>query len=113
MLIHAVTDGAPKEGALQIVFDATLSALQFAVANHKRSIAIPTLGTGILGPLNFDESSRAILAAVDALDKSGMQLPEVVICCYRGGARQFRDTLAMATYKCHDGFTAVLGTPKS
>ena len=50
-----------------------------AVRNKVASIAFPAISTGIYG---FPKERAATIAAREALDASGSDLAEIVLCCF-------------------------------
>lgn len=64
-LAHVATAGAGKSEQFRVVFEAILRVLQEADKRKFSRIAIPELGTGIIGRLTQDQSARVIFSAID------------------------------------------------
>lgn len=64
-LAHLATVNAEKDEQFRVVFEAVLRLLTEAEKQGIKTIAIPELGTGIIGHLTQEQSARAIFAAVN------------------------------------------------
>ncbi len=64
-LAHVATVNAEKDEQFRVVFEAVLRLLAEAEKQGITTIAIPELGTGIIGSLTQEQSARAIFAAVN------------------------------------------------
>lgn len=64
-LAHLATVSAEKAEQFRVVFEAVLRLLAEAEKQRIKTIAMPELGTGIIGYLTQEQSARAIFAAVN------------------------------------------------
>lgn len=102
--LHAVTVGSDAEREFRVVHTAIVRAIGIAAVNGLQSIAVPALGTGIIGHLTPEQSARAILSAIAALAVN--QVPsavpamrvEVVIFNDQRACQSFCDALASDDY---------------
>ena len=80
-IIHAVgprwRDGTKGED--ELLAGAYRHSFALAVRNKVASIAFPAISTGIYG---FPKERAATIAAREALDASGSDLAEIVLCCF-------------------------------
>lgn len=86
-LIHAVTVGSGAEAEFSVVSNAIYETVKYAAANDIRSIAVPTLGTGIIGRLTDEQSAQAMLGAIARASADGLAIPEVTIAIFRNPAQ--------------------------
>lgn len=100
-LLHAVSVGAPQDEAMDVVSKCVLEALKRAQENGHQVIAIPALGTGIIGDLTDQQSIVAILNGIWAFDNAQSVVKEVKIVVYRlpEQERVFNQVLAAYTRK--------------
>ena len=64
-LAHVSTVNSQKETQFKVIFDAVLMVLLEAEKQGMKTIAIPELGTGVIGFLTQEQSARAIFCAVN------------------------------------------------
>ena len=85
-LAHVATAGADKDTLFKAVFQAVFNALKVARAKGVKSIAIPELGTGVIGSLTQEQSAKAILGAVvhftSIFENAGIE--NITVCVVRG-----------------------------
>lgn len=68
-LAHISTVNSQKETQFRVIFDAVLRVLAEAEKQGMKTIAIPELGTGVIGFLTQEQSARAIFSAVYQFSK--------------------------------------------
>jgi len=69
-LAHVATAGADKENQFMVVQQAVLNALVSADEQGLKHMAIPELGTGIIGSLTQEQAAQAIFNAVHVFSES-------------------------------------------
>ena len=101
---HVVTVGAPAEEQFEAVFKSVYNIIgdcnQRPYATIRR-IAIPELGTGIIGNLTQEQSARAIIGAVDAFSRvcGATIVDEVVLCVYKASTASAEKVLADGSFR--------------
>ena len=73
-LIHAVTVNSGAENEFAVVQKAVYNALKAAEKQGLTSIAIPQVGTGIIGRLTDEQSAQAIMSAIKQFSDEGGQM---------------------------------------
>ena len=81
-MLHAVCIGAPREEAFQVTSTCVQKALALAQQHGYKKILMPALGTGILGCLADEQSARAMLNGIAALEPVTDETMEVIIVIY-------------------------------
>ena len=100
MLAHVATAGANEDEQFYIVAKAVIQALLSADALGVKTIAIPELGTGIIGTLTQEQSAKAIFYAVENFNTvcNENTLQEVRLVVYRGATAPAEKVLAEQSY---------------
>ena len=70
-LIHAVTVGSGAENEFEVVQKAVYNALKSAEEQGLSSVAMPALGTGIIGNLTNEQSAQAMMSAIRQFTNEG------------------------------------------
>lgn len=101
VLLHAVTVGSGEENEFAVVQDAVFNALTVAKEQGLHSLAMPALGTGIIGDLEDDQSAKAMLSAVEEFSKAAGDPMNINIVIFRSprAYRAFSEVLNTASYK--------------
>lgn len=104
LLGHVVTVDAPEDKQFEVVYKAMFEIL--GECNQKpvfpcRRIAVPELGTGIIGSLTQEQSARAIIGAVDAFSRfcGATSIEEVVLCVYNASTAPAEKVLEEGSYR--------------
>lgn len=63
-LLHAVTVASGSENEFETIQNAIFNALKASEKNGLESVAMPAMGTGILGDLTDEQSAKAMLSGV-------------------------------------------------
>lgn len=86
LILNVATVGAGKEIQFKCVFKAMLQVLLTAEKLNIKTIAVPELGTGIIGFLTQEQSARAILSAVYRYEQfyPNPRVEEINIIIFRG-----------------------------
>lgn len=84
-LAHVATAGATKDKQFEAVFKAVVRVLMEADKLNLPTIAVPEIGTGIIGSLTQEQSAKAIFAAVYQFGKlyPNAKVKEVRLVIYR------------------------------
>nr|MBN1228983.1 macro domain-containing protein [Anaerolineae bacterium] len=93
-VIHAVGPHGSDPAADSLLESAALSSLKIAEENNLRSVAFPSISTGVFG-YPVDDCARVMLSAViDYLTTENKQLQLVIFCLYGPRAYEiFKTTL--------------------
>lgn len=99
-VINVITVGSGAEHEYQTIRQAVLNGLQVAHDNKLSSVAIPALGTGIIGRLSNEQSSHAIMSAIAEHRRNGGSVSVVSIVIYgdRSQAAAFSQSLESKYY---------------
>ena len=62
--LHAVTVGSGREEEYLVIHNALLNVLAAAGESNIESIAVPALGTGIIGQLTKEQSAKSMMSAI-------------------------------------------------
>lgn len=99
-LIHAVTVGADKDTAFEVTKEGVYNALKAAQEKGVKSVAVPAIGTGIIGSLTDTESANAILSGVKKFADEGGEMDVCAVVYSTGkGFRDFSDVLKSKSYE--------------
>lgn len=99
-LAHAATAGANSEQQFRVVFEAMFRILMSAKEQGLKTIAVPEIGTGIIGTLTSEQSAKAIFGAIYQFSK---QFPVscidmVTFVIYRGSLAPAEKVLSEQSY---------------
>lgn len=98
-LIHAVTVGADRENAFEVARDSVYNSLKAAQGKGLKSVAIPAIGTGIIGTLTNSQSADAILSGVKKFaDEGGSMDVCAVVYSTGAGYNDFSNALKTSSY---------------
>lgn len=99
-LSHVVTAGALREDQLEAVQASVLQTLISANAQGLKRIAVPELGTGIIGSLTQEQAAQAIFNAVHVFSKENPdnKIEEVSLIVYRGSTVPAEKVLTDKSY---------------
>ena len=98
-LLHAVSVGSGAENEFNTVQTAVYNALKAAEENGLQSVAVPAMGTGIIGSLTEEQSAKAIMAAIKQFsDEGGKMDVSMVIYGSKKGYNDFANTLSAKSY---------------
>ena len=101
---HVVTVGVPAEEQFAAVFKSVYKIVcdcnQRPYATIRR-IAVPELGTGIIGSLTQEQSARAIIGAIDAFSRvcGATIVKEVVLCAYKTSTKPAEKVLSDDSFR--------------
>ena len=95
-LAHVATAGANEDTLFKAVYEAIFNALKVARAKGVKSIAIPELGTGIIGSLTQEQSAKAMLGGVMHFTSifQNADIENITICVFRGSTTPAEKVLA-------------------
>ncbi len=95
-LAHVATAGANEDTLFKAVYEAIFNALKVARAKGVKSIAIPELGTRVIGFLTQEQSAKAMLGGVmqftSIFENAGIE--NITICVFRGSTAPAEQVLA-------------------
>lgn len=99
-LAHVATAGASSEEQSRVVFEAMFRVLMSAKEQGVKTIAVPEIGTGIIGTLTAKQAAMAIFGAIYQFSK---QFPEacietVTLVIYRGSLAPAEEVLSEQSY---------------
>lgn len=97
-LAHVVTVGCSKEQAFEYIQAAVEKALVLADRKWVKSVAIPALGTGVIGTLTLKQSAKAIFAAVAEFSKVAKYVSQVKFVVYNEEIQPVEDVLWDESY---------------
>lgn len=99
-LAHVVTAGADKKDQLGAVQMAVFHTLLSADEQGLKSIAVPELGTGIIGSLTQEQAAQAIFNAVHVFSKGrpNASVKEVSMVVHRGSIEPATKVLTEKSY---------------
>jgi len=98
-LIHAVTVGSGPENEFQVIQDAVYNSLKAAEEQGLSSVAMPALGTGIIGSMTNEQSAQAMMAAIKRFsDEGGKMDVSLVLYGSPKGYNAFADTMKSGNY---------------
>ncbi len=99
-LAHAVTVGAKDDQQFCVVQQAMLSILLQAKRHGIRTIAVPEIGTGIIGCLTPEQSAKAIFSAVHtcATMVPNHEVEEITLVIYGGSTESAERVLTEKSY---------------
>lgn len=100
-LAHVATAGAKADEQFYCVTKAVLQALISANDVGIKTIAVPELGTGIIGTLTPEQSAKAIFLAVEnfnAIRNEDTTIQELRFVVYQGSTEPAEKVLAEKTY---------------
>lgn len=99
-LAHAATAGADDNIQFQVVFKAVFQILAEADKLGLKTVALPEIGTGIIGRLTQEQSARAIFCAVQkfACTHPVSAVEHVVLVVYRGATAPAERVLSDGSY---------------
>ncbi len=91
-VLNVVSVGSGAEQEFEVVTKSILHALKTAGAKNLKAVAMPALGTGIIGDLTSDQSAKAMMAGVQQFVNAGGKLDKIDIVI-------FGDKSARATFQ--------------
>ena len=99
-LAHVATVNAEKTEQFRVVFEAVLRLLAEAEKQGITTIAIPELGTGIIGSLTQEQSARAIFAAVNeyVLHNSKTNIERLTLVIFRSSTTPAEEVLTRGRF---------------
>ena len=99
-LAHAATVGAKEDQQFRVVQNAMLRILLEAKRHGIRTIAVPEIGTGIIGCLTPEQSAKAIFSAVHicATMAPEHEVEEVTLVIYGGSTASAEKVLTEKSY---------------
>ena len=99
-LAHAATVGAKEDQQFRVVQNAMLRILLQAKRHGIRTIAVPEIGTGIIGCLTPEQSAKAIFSAVHicATMAPEHEVEEVTLVIYGGSTASAEKVLTEKSY---------------
>lgn len=99
-LLHIVSVGSGKDEEFNTIKTGFFNALEVAARNKVNSIAVPALGTGIIGQLTGEQSAQAMMSALkDYSEDGGPQITiEFVIYGDHQSYTEFADVLTSGSY---------------
>ena len=99
-LAHVATVNAEKDEQFRVVFEAVLRLLAEAEKQGIKTIAMPELGTGIIGNLTQKQSARAIFAAVNqyVLHNSETNIESLTLVIFRSSTTPAEEVLARGRF---------------
>jgi O-acetyl-ADP-ribose deacetylase (regulator of RNase III) len=99
-LIHTVTVGSGANEEFSTVQRAMLAALKLAEAKKLETIAVPALGTGIIGQLTDVQSAQALMSAIHEYQQQGGSPLKVTFVIFRNpqAISAFENTLKDKSY---------------
>lgn len=99
-LAHAATAGADADIQFEVVFKAVFQILAEASKLGLKSVALPEIGTGIIGNLTQSQSARALACAVakfaDLYPTATVE--HVILVIYRGATAPAEKVLSEGSY---------------
>ena len=100
-LAHVATVSADKDNQANAVCTAIFNTLISANDQGLKSVAIPELGTGIVGSLTPEQSAKAVFHAIYMFSKTHSQsgIEKVSFVVYRGSTDPAEQVLKDETYK--------------
>lgn len=100
-LLHVVSVGSGAEDEFNTIKTATYNALSVAGDNGIKSIALPALGTGIIGRLTNTQSAEAMMSAVAEYHAAGGHPVETNFVIYgdHNAYQAFVEVLKGESYK--------------
>lgn len=100
-LIHVSSIDAGAADQFSIIQKSIYNALVQAHRNQIKTIAIPALGTGLHGGLDYTQSAKAMMSAIYAFGENGGRLDDIHLVIYgdEAGYSKFVDVLDKANYK--------------
>ena len=99
-LAHVATVNAEKNEQFRVVFEAVVRLLSEAEKQGIKTIAMPELGTGIIGYLTQEQSARAIFAAVNeyVLHNSKTNIERLTLVIFRSSTTPAEEVLARGRF---------------
>ena len=99
-LAHLATVSAEKAEQFRVVFEAVVRLLAEAEKQGIKTIAMPELGTGIIGYLTQEQSARAIFAAVNeyVLHNSKTNIERLTLVIFRNSTTPAENVLARGKF---------------
>lgn len=103
-LAHVATAGAEKDKQFKVIFKAILQVLTEADNLGIKTIAVPELGTGIIGNLTQTQSAKAIFAAVSQFSQLKPQntIEEIRLVIYNKPIEPAEKVLSQKTFDFKD-----------
>lgn len=86
-LLHVATVGCEREEAFLVTGAAVYKALQLADEAGLETIAIPAIGTGIIGTLTLAQSAKAVFMAVSQFAEQAKNVKKVTMVVYGSAAQ--------------------------
>ena len=97
-LAHVVTVGCSREDSFKCVKTAVEKALGLADLKGAKSIAIPAIGTGVIGSLTLKQSAKAVFGAVAEFASLAQNISQVKFVIYNGDTQPAEDVLMNESY---------------
>ena len=104
-LAHVATAGAKADEQFGVVLRAMFQVLVSANSLGVKSIAVPEIGTGIIGTLTPEQSAKAIFGAIAKFTTiyPEARIEEVTLVIYRGSTAPAEKVLSEQSYIEKDG----------
>lgn len=98
-LVHVVTAGAKADNQFAVVQQSVYNALKQAESQGLKSVAMPALGTGIIGSLTGQQSAQAMMAGIKQFSDGGGKM-DVSLVVYGSGSgyNSFVSTMKTGSY---------------
>ncbi|MDY2830873.1 MAG: macro domain-containing protein [Alphaproteobacteria bacterium] len=97
-LAHVVTVGCSREDSFKCIKTAVEKALVLADLKGAKSIAIPAVGTGVIGSLTLKQSAKAVFGAVAEFASLAQNISQVKFVIYRGDPQPAEEVLMDESY---------------
>ena len=110
-LAHVATAGAKADTQFGVILRAMYQVLVLANASGIKSIAVPEIGTGIIGTLTPEQSAKAIFAAIAKFTERFPEnlIQKVTLVIYRGSTSPAETVLSNHSYNDIKSITDVKG----
>lgn len=86
-LLHVATVGCERDKAFAVTCAAVYQALELSDKAGLETIAVPAIGTGIIGTLTLAQSAKAIFKAVSQFAKQAQNVKKVTMVVYGSAAQ--------------------------
>ena len=99
-LLHVATVGCSRDESFGVTYAAVYKALQVLDNAGLKTIAVPALGSGIIGTLTIKQSAKAVFMAVSQFAGRAKNIEKVTMVVYgsKEQAEQARNVLDKAAY---------------
>lgn len=99
-LAHVATAGAKRDKQFMVVLKAMLKVLGTADSLGIRTIAVPEIGTGVIGYLTAEQSAKAIFGAISRFAElyPDNKIEKIILVIYRGSTTPAENVLANCSF---------------